>query len=104
RTGLVRAALGLMGLIGGFQIASWWYTEVGDWISASRLGWPLQARRIFGFLAIGVVVSLGMQLAGWAWQKVLRKVGLDGFERVLGAGFGFARGCILALAVLMAAS
>jgi len=104
RTGLVRAALGLMGLIGGFQIASWWYTQVGDWISPPRLGWPLQGRRIFGFLAIVVVVSILMQLAGWALQKVLRKVGLGGFDRVLGAAFGFARGCILALAVLMAAS
>ena len=104
RSGLVRAALGLMGLIAGFQLASWWYVPVGDLISPARLSWPQPARRIFGFLAIVVVVSVLMQLAGWALQKVLRKVGLGGFDRVLGAAFGFARGCVLAIAVLMAAS
>lgn len=104
RSGLVRAALGLMGLIGGFQIASWWYAEVGDWVSPSRLAWPPQARRIFGFLVIVFVVSAAMQIAGWALQKLLRTVGLGGFDRVLGAAFGFARGCIVGLAVLMVAS
>src|SRR6185437_16887071 len=44
RTGLVRAAFGLIGLIGGFQIATWCYAEVGDLVSPSRLGWPPPAR------------------------------------------------------------
>lgn len=104
RSGLVRAALGLMGLIGGFQVASWWYVQVGDLISPSRLAWPPQARRIFGFLAIVFVFSVAMQLAGWLLQKALRKVGLGGFDRVLGAAFGFARGCMIGLAALMAIS
>ncbi len=104
RSGLVRAALGLMGLIGGFQVASWWYPQVGDLISPARLAWPRQAKDVFGFLAIVLVVSLLMQLAGWALQKMLRMAGLGGFDRLLGAAFGFARGCILGLAILMAAS
>jgi len=102
RSGLVRSALGLMGLIAGFQIASWWYIPVGELISPSRMSWPQPARRIFGFLAIVLVVSVLMQLAGWALQKALRKVGLGGFDRLLGVAFGFARGCIFALAALMA--
>ena len=104
RSGLVRAALGLMGLILGFQLASWWYTEVGDLISPARMHWPPQARHVFGFLAIVFIVSTGMQIAAWGLQKLLRTVGLGGFDRVLGAAFGFARGCIFGLAILMATS
>jgi membrane protein required for colicin V production len=104
RAGLVRSALGLMGLIGGFQVAAWWYESVGDWISPARLAWPPAARKIFGFLVLVALVTVAMQFAGWALQKALRKVGLGGFDRVLGVAFGFARGCILSLGVLMAAS
>lgn len=104
RSGLVRSALGLVGLIGGFQIATWCYAEVGDLISPRQLGWSPQGRRVFGFLVVAALVMTAMQIAGWALQRVLRKVGMGGFDRVLGAGFGFARGCLLGLGLLMAAS
>jgi len=101
RTGLVRAIFGLMGLVGGFQAAAWCYITVGDWISPSRLGWSAPTRRIAGFLVVVLVVAAGLELAGWGLQKLLRKVGMGPFDRVLGAAFGFARGCIIGLAVLM---
>jgi len=104
RSGLVRAAFGLIGLIGGFQIATWCYADVGDLISPSRLAWPPPARKIFGFLVVVALVTIAMQIAGWALQKMLRKVGLGGFDRVLGTAFGFARGCLVGLGIVMAAS
>jgi len=101
RRGLVRAIFGLMGLIGGFQAATWWYIPVGDWISPARLAWPVAARRITGFLAIVFIVTVALELAGWLLQRVLRQVGMGPFDRVLGAAFGFARGCMIGLALLM---
>ncbi|HWB32629.1 MAG TPA: CvpA family protein [Acidobacteriaceae bacterium] len=104
RSGLVRAVFGLIGLIGGFQIATWCYVEVGDWISPTRLAWPTAARRTMGFLAVVALVTVGLQLAGWCVQKFLRKMGMGPMDRLLGAAFGFARGCMIGLAVLMAAA
>ena len=37
-------------------------------------------------------------------QRLLRTVGLGFFDRVLGMAFGFARGCLIAIAVLMVAT
>jgi membrane protein required for colicin V production len=104
RSGLVRSIFGLMGLIGGFQIATWCYVTVGDWMTPSRLAWPQEARRIFGFLLVVAVVAVALQFAGWGLQKLLRKVGLGPFDRVLGTAFGLARGCIIGLALLMVAT
>jgi len=39
--------------------------------------------------------------AGRLLQRLLRTVGLGFFDRVLGMVFGFARGCLIAIAVLM---
>ena len=44
RSGLVRAAFGLIGLIGGFQIATWCYADVGDLISPSTARPPASPR------------------------------------------------------------
>jgi len=102
--GLVRAIFGLVGFIGGFQLATWNYTKVGDWIVDSRLMAMPQAARILAFLVIVVAVAAAFELVGRGLQKSLRSIGLGIFDRALGAGFGFARGCLIGIAVLMAAT
>jgi membrane protein required for colicin V production len=102
RRGLVRAIFGLLGFIGGFQVATWSYTTVAEWITASRLHVSLATARIVGFLLVVVVVAVALEVLGWLLQKTLRRVGLGPFDRLLGVAFGFARGCLIGIAVLMA--
>ena len=102
RRGLVRAIFGLLGVIAGFQMAAWNYRMVGDWIDLARIKMSLSTARVIAFLMIVVVVAAILELAGRFLQKLLRHVGLGWFDRTLGAAFGFARGCIVGIAVLMA--
>jgi membrane protein required for colicin V production len=102
--GLVRAIFGLVGFIGGFQMATWNYTKVGDWMVDSRFMTMPQAARMLAFLLIVIAVAAAFELVGRGTQKSLHAIGLGIFDRILGAGFGFARGCLLGIAVLMAAT
>jgi uncharacterized membrane protein required for colicin V production len=40
-------------------------------------------------------------MAGWGVQKTLRAAGLSFLDRTLGVAFGFARGCLIAIALLL---
>jgi membrane protein required for colicin V production len=104
RRGLVRAIFSLIGFVGGFQMATWCYTDVGQWLLASRIKMSMQTARILAFVLIVLVVGVLVDQAGWLVQRLLRTVGLGLFDRVLGMVFGFARGCLGAVAVLMVTS
>ncbi|HEX3569954.1 MAG TPA: CvpA family protein [Acidobacteriaceae bacterium] len=104
RRGLVRAIFGLLGFIGGFLMATWFYTDVGEWVLACRIKMSVQTARIVAFVAIVLVMAILIDQAGRFLQRFLRTVGLGLFDRVLGMAFGFARGCMLAIAVLMLAT
>jgi membrane protein required for colicin V production len=104
RRGLVRAIFGLLGFVGGFLRATWTYDSVGDWISMSRLHLSLATSRILGFLLVVVAVVVALEFTGRLIQRLLRTVGLGWFDRLLGAAFGFARGCMIGIAVLMVTS
>jgi membrane protein required for colicin V production len=101
RRGLVRAIFGLLGLIGGFQLASDTYVEVADRINFYHGIQSETTVRIIAFLLVATVVALGFEFVGRGMQKSLRLVGLGIFDRVLGAVFGFARGCLICIALLM---
>jgi membrane protein required for colicin V production len=101
RRGLVRAILSLLGFVGGFQLASDTYVSVADRIN---LGHGIQSQtsaRIVAFLLIVVAVALVFEMIGFGIQKSLRKIGLGTFDRMLGSVFGFGRGCLLCIALLM---
>jgi membrane protein required for colicin V production len=100
--GLVRAIFGLVGFVGGFQLAAWNYMRVGDWMVDSKLLAMPQAARILAFLVIVIAVAAAFELVGRGMQKSLRKIGLGIFDRLLGAAFGFARGCLIGIGVLIA--
>jgi membrane protein required for colicin V production len=103
-TGLVRAIAGLFGFIAGFEVASWAYIDLGDrimiqgWISSEFMA------RMVAFLVIIVIVVVVFEIAGRFLQKTLRTIGLGTFDRILGAAFGFARGCLIGIALLIAAA
>ena len=101
RRGLVRAIFGLLGFIGGFQLAAWNYAMVSDWVIQARIRMSVQTARVVAFALIVIVVVIVLDVAARLLQTVLRQVGLGWFDRLLGAAFGVARGCMLAFIVLM---
>jgi membrane protein required for colicin V production len=99
--GLVRAIFGLVGLVGGFELASNTYTEVADRINFGHGIQSQVSARIVAFLLIALVVSVAFDLVGRGVQRSIRAIGLGWFDRVLGSAFGFARGCLICIALLM---
>ena len=64
RRGLVRAIFALLGFIAGFQMAAWFYTDVGEWVLACRIKMSVQTARIVAFVVIVVVVAAVVDQAG----------------------------------------
>ena len=103
-TGLVRAIAGLAGFIAGYEVASWAYIDLAEGIR--ERGWitsQSMARTVAFLLTVLVVVML-FDILGRAARKSLRTIGMGTFDRILGAGFGFARGCLIGLSLLIAMS
>jgi membrane protein required for colicin V production len=103
-TGLVRAIAGLIGFVAGFEMASWAYVDLADrfrehgWIVSQSMA------RTVAYLLIVAIMVVVFEIAGRVLQKSLRTIGMGMFDRILGAAFGFARGCLIGIALLMAAS
>ena len=97
-TGFARAAVGfmaaIMGILGGF----WFYGIPAAWIhkyvSSSAFS------NLSGFLVVllGCVILGG--LIGKLLAKLLKWTGLSWLDRLMGAGFGFVRGTLAAVALV----
>lgn len=103
-TGLVRAIAGVLGFVAGFEVASWAYIDLADRFRS--LGWIASdsVARLLAFLVIVMAVVVAFEFLGLMLRKSLRAIGMSPFDRVLGAAFGFARGCLIGIALLMAAA
>ena len=98
--GFFHAAFSLAGLFAGYLLAAWQYRRVAEWfepyLKSERVGEI--AAFLFIFLAVLIVFGLAGRLARWA----MKKVGLSGIDRVLGAVLGLVRGALIVAIVLMA--
>jgi membrane protein required for colicin V production len=101
RRGLIRAIFGLLGFVGGFQLATWSYETLGDWINEGRVITSQPMGRILAFLLVVVAVAAAFELLGRLLQKSLRAIGFSTLDRILGVAFGFARGCLIGIGLLM---
>ncbi len=103
-TGLVRAITGFLGFVAGFEAASWAYIDLANrfrdqgWIAVESVA------RMVAFLLIVAAVVVAFEVLGLLLRKSLRAIGMSTFDRVLGAAFGFARGCLIGIALLIAAA
>jgi membrane protein required for colicin V production len=57
---------------------------------------------VTAFLLIAIGIMILSALIGRTLHRTADAIGLGFFDRLLGAGFGFARGCLLGVAILMA--
>ncbi len=103
-TGLVRAVAGLAGFLAGYEVASWTYIDLGE--RFRERGWIVSQymARTAAFLLIVAVVVVVFDVLGRVLRKSLHTIGMGMFDRILGVGFGFARGCLIGLSLLIAIS
>lgn len=98
--GIVIELFSLGGLIAGILLASWNYGRVAPLLG--RLISNPATTQVIAFLLIVSVVMVLATLIGRALNHTIHAIGLGFFDRSLGAVFGFARGCLFGVAILMA--
>jgi membrane protein required for colicin V production len=97
--GFVAEVLSLVCWIAAFWVA-WMF---GDAVAAWYGQWLQQpaARMIAGYLTCFLAVLIVGALLGWLLRKLIRGSGLSGVDRTLGMLFGFARGVLLVIAIVL---
>jgi membrane protein required for colicin V production len=97
--GFFAEAFSMAGLVVGYIVAAWQYPRVADWL-LSFLKSELLAE-IFGFLIIFFAILIVFSIAGRIARKLMKEVGLSGFDRFLGALLGLLKGALAVSVVLM---
>jgi membrane protein required for colicin V production len=100
RKGFSREIIGLAAALLALVLGMWFYGLAGSFL-LPYLSSPRVANLI-GFALVVCAVLFGGWILGWIVNRFLRTVGLSFFDRILGAVFGFARGLLIALALLTA--
>jgi membrane protein required for colicin V production len=98
--GIILELFSLGGLIVGILLAAWNYDHVA--LLLSHLIVTPATAQIVAFLLIIIGIMVLCTLLGKALNRTAHVIGLGFFDRLLGAVFGFARGCLLGVAILMA--
>ena len=98
--GLILELFSLGGLIAGILLAAWNYHHIA--LLLSRFITSPATAQIVAFLFIALGVMVLSTLLGKALNHTAHAIGLGFFDRLLGAIFGFFRGCLLGVAILMA--
>jgi membrane protein required for colicin V production len=98
--GIIVELFSLGGLIAGILLASWNYKHVAT-LFGNLITTPATAE-IVAFLLVIIAVMVLSTLLGKALNRTAHAIGLGFFDRLLGAVFGFARGCLFGVAILMA--
>lgn len=103
KKGFFLEVFSLAGVIIGLLLASWNYQRLLPWLT----GWihNLPAAEAIGFLLIAMGVMILAGLLGRLIRWSVHSVGLGWADRLVGAIFGFVKGCVLiTVAVLVVAA
>lgn len=98
--GLVLELFALGGLIAGILLASWNYPALAAILE--RFITTKTVANVVAFLLIAVGIMVLCAVLGKAIHHTANAIGLGFFNRLLGAIFGYLRGCLLCVAILMA--
>lgn len=98
--GIILELFSLGGLIAGILLASWYYDHLA--IILGHLITNPAIAKIVAFMLIAFGVMVASAILGKSLNRGAHAIGLAFFDRVLGALFGFARGCLVGVAILMA--
>ena len=99
RKGLTREIVGLVSVILGLLLGSWFYGTAGAFLQPyvnSRA-----AANFCGFFLVFLAVMLAGSLLSFVLGKFLSVTGLSVFDHALGAGFGLVRGILISVALVL---
>lgn len=97
--GFFAEVLSMAGLVIGYIVAAWQYQRLAEWLmSFLKNEWLAE---IFGFLIIFFAIMLVFGIAARIARKLMKAVGLSGFDRFLGALLGLVKGGLVVAVVLM---
>ena len=88
--GFFAEALSMAGLVVGYLVAAWQYQRLAEWLMSFLKSEMLA--EIFGFLIIFFVILMVFSIAGRIARKLMKAVGLSGFDRFLGGVVGCVEG------------
>ncbi|MEI6300833.1 MAG: CvpA family protein [Betaproteobacteria bacterium] len=97
--GFAREVISLIGWIAAAIVASSVATQAAEWVPAA-VSSPV-ARVALAFVIVFLAVIVVSALAGWLLASLIKAAGLGLADRILGALFGFARGALVVLVVVM---
>ena len=98
--GIIRALFSFAGFVIGILVASWNFPAVAAHLS--NVITSVAVAEIVSFVLILALVVLLFHLAAALLQRTVKAVGLGFVDRLLGAIFGFFRGCLFGVAAMMA--
>jgi membrane protein required for colicin V production len=98
--GLLLELFALGGLIAGVLLASWNYPVLAGILE--HIITERAVANVVAFLLIAIVVMVLCAVVGKALHHTANAIGLGFFDRLFGAVFGYLRGCLLCVAILMA--
>ena len=98
--GIIKVLFSLAGLILGILVAAWNYVALATRLHGFISSMPAAEVTAFLLIAIGIMVVFALLAS--VLRKAVNAVGLGFFDRLLGAAFGFLRGMLLGVAVMMA--
>ncbi|MBI4874676.1 MAG: CvpA family protein [Acidobacteria bacterium] len=98
--GIARAGVGIAATVIGLILGIWFYGSAGafflPYLSSRGLA------NFAGFLVVFFGILLLGSLVGWLISKLLKWAGLGWLDRLLGAAFGFLRGLLISIALVLA--
>jgi membrane protein required for colicin V production len=100
--GILRTVFGLAGIVAGILLASWNYSTVADMLS--RWITPKSTAQVIAFLGIALAMMVIFPIMGKSLRRMAEKAGLGGTDQLLGGAFGFAKGALIGIVLLMAMS
>jgi membrane protein required for colicin V production len=98
--GIIIELFSVGGLIAGILIASWNYTHAAKLLE--RFVSNVPAAKITAFLLLAIGIMILSTLLGRALNRTAHAIGLGFFDRILGAAFGFGRGCLIGVVIFLA--
>jgi membrane protein required for colicin V production len=97
--GFFAEALSMAGLVIGYIVAAWKYPGLSAWfMTFLKNQWLAD---IVSFLIIFFAILFVFGLAGRVARKLMKEVGLSGFDRFLGGLLGVVKGCLMVAVILM---
>lgn len=98
--GFAREVIGLVAAVAALIGGAWFYRMAGE-VVRPWVGSP-ETANLCGFLLIFAVIIVMGLLVSWLVGAMMKAVGLSWLDRLMGAGFGVARGVIVCVAVITA--